>query len=121
MGVTKMAAGFAVGYILGTRAGRDTYERIVDGTRTLANQPAAQRVLAKGHDAATTVAKTAAAKADDVTNADVETVSGKGQSSRKGGTSHATTSADTTVPTAASEGRPILDGQADADPRTRSI
>lgn len=43
MGVTKMAAGFAVGYVLGTRAGRDTYERIVDGTRTLANQPATQR------------------------------------------------------------------------------
>jgi hypothetical protein len=59
MRVTKMAAGFAVGYVLGTRAGRDTYERIVDGTRTLTNQPAAQRVLATGHDAATTMAKTA--------------------------------------------------------------
>ena len=121
MGVTKMAAGFAVGYILGTRAGRDTYERIVDGTRTLANQPAAQAVQATGHDAATSVAKTAAAKGDDVTRADAETVAGKAQSSRKGGEHHAATSADTTVPTAAAVDPTILGGQADADPMTRSV
>ena len=75
--------------------------------------------LAKSHDAATTMAKTAAAKADDVTNADAETVSGTAQASRKGGNIQATTSADTTVPTAASGDRPILGGQADTDPMTR--
>jgi hypothetical protein len=113
MGVTKMAAGFAVGYVLGTRAGRDTYERIVDGTRTLTNQPAAQPMLATGHDAATTMAKTAAAKADDMTNVDAETGAGTAQASRKGGGNQATTSADTTVPTAASGDRPTHGGQAE--------
>jgi hypothetical protein len=106
-----MAAGFAVGYILGTRAGRDTYERIVDGTRTLANQPTAQAVQAAAHDAATTVAKTAAAKADDVTNADAETVAGKSKSSRPGGGNHEGTSAD----------KPIHDGRPAADRSTRSL
>jgi hypothetical protein len=71
-----------VGYILGARAGRDTYQRIVDSTRTLANQLAAQRPRATAYDAVTTVAKAAAVKADDVTHADVEAVAGMPKSSR---------------------------------------
>lgn len=106
MGVTKIAAGFASNTSW-ARAGRDTYERIVDGTRRLTNQPAAQCVQQTAHNPATTVAKTAAVDADEVTSASVETVAGIRNSSRKGG-NHAAASADTAVRTAASVGPSIL-------------
>lgn len=118
MGTTKIAAGFAVGYILGARAGRDTYQRIVNTTRTLANQPAAQRAQATINEAATTAADSAAAKPDDVTRADAETVAGK---PRTGRGNHDTTSEDTAIPPAASDNTPTHSGPPAADRSTRSI
>ena len=121
MGVAKMAAGFAVGYVLGTRSGRDTYERIVNTTRALVNQPAAQAVQATAHDAATTGAKRGAVNADGVTSAGAETVAGNAQLSRKGSNNQAATSVNTAIPTAAPVDPSILDDQPDVDRPKRSV
>ncbi len=40
MKVLKLAAGLAVGYVLGSRAGRDKYEQIVATARKAQNHPA---------------------------------------------------------------------------------
>lgn len=40
MKTLTFAAGVAAGYVLGTRAGREKYEQILEGARNLANQPA---------------------------------------------------------------------------------
>jgi hypothetical protein len=40
MKIVKLAAGFAVGYVLGSRAGREKYEQIVAGAAQLGNHPA---------------------------------------------------------------------------------
>jgi uncharacterized protein (UPF0333 family) len=44
MKVFKLAAGFAVGYVLGSRAGRDKYEQIVATARKAQNHPAVTQV-----------------------------------------------------------------------------
>jgi hypothetical protein len=44
------AAGAAVGYVLGTKAGRDKYQQIVDSTRTLHQKPAVQQAQSKVKD-----------------------------------------------------------------------
>jgi hypothetical protein len=41
------AAGLGVGYLLGTRAGRDKYEQIVEKTRELRAHPAVVRAQQK--------------------------------------------------------------------------
>ena len=40
MRVVKLAAGLAVGYVLGARAGRETYEQIAATVRTVSGRPA---------------------------------------------------------------------------------
>jgi hypothetical protein len=39
MRMMMLAAGLAVGYVLGTRAGRPAYDRIADGARRLTGAP----------------------------------------------------------------------------------
>ncbi|WP_433728141.1 hypothetical protein ACQP2Y_14180 [Actinoplanes sp. CA-051413] len=39
MRIVKLAAGFAAGYVLGTRAGREKYERITAAVRTVSARP----------------------------------------------------------------------------------
>ena len=45
MGLNRMvfAAGFATGYVLGTRAGREKYDQLVKMARTAAEHPAVQQ------------------------------------------------------------------------------
>jgi hypothetical protein len=74
MAMVNVAAGFAVGYVLGTRAGRDTYEHIVDRARKLSNQPAVKRSQATVEDAASTAADAATAKANAVASSDADKV-----------------------------------------------
>ncbi|OLL19933.1 MULTISPECIES: YtxH domain-containing protein [unclassified Rhodococcus (in: high G+C Gram-positive bacteria)] len=52
MRVLTFAAGAAVGFVLGTRAGRDTYEKMRDQSAQLWNKPAVQQ---KVTEARTTV------------------------------------------------------------------
>ena len=47
MKVFKLAAGFAAGYVLGSRAGRDKYEQIVATARKAQNHPAVTQVQDK--------------------------------------------------------------------------
>ncbi|MEU8234514.1 hypothetical protein AB0C12_33415 [Actinoplanes sp. NPDC048967] len=39
MRIVKLAAGFAAGYVLGARAGREQYEKITAAVRTVSNRP----------------------------------------------------------------------------------
>ena len=86
MGMMKVAAGFAVGYVLGTRTGRDTYEQIVDGARKLSNHPAVDRAQAKIEDATSAAADVAPTKANDVLSSGRDAVAAKVKSSRNSGT-----------------------------------
>ncbi|GAA1810604.1 hypothetical protein GCM10009682_35280 [Luedemannella flava] len=59
MRLLTLAAGVAVGYVLGTRAGREKYDKIVEGARNLADQPPVvqakhkiQEIVGAGTDAA---------------------------------------------------------------------
>ena len=52
MKTLTFAAGAAVGYVLGTKAGREKYQQIVDGARTIAQKPAVQQAQSKIKDLA---------------------------------------------------------------------
>jgi len=56
-----LAAAFAAGYVLGSRAGRDRYEEIKAGAQKFASNPRVQSAKDKAQD---TVATQAAAAAD---------------------------------------------------------
>jgi hypothetical protein len=69
MKVLTLAAGVAVGYVLGTRAGREKYEQIAEGARKLSAHPTvvqaqdkAKELIGNGTDAVT--AKIASARPD---------------------------------------------------------
>jgi hypothetical protein len=46
-GNIKLTVGFAVGYVLGARAGREQYEQIVESARKLAQRPEVQQASAR--------------------------------------------------------------------------
>lgn len=54
MRLFKLAAGFAVGYVLGSSAGREKYEQIVAAARTARHHPAVTRVQEKAKALLTT-------------------------------------------------------------------
>ena len=58
-------AGFAVGFVVGARAGRERYEQIVTYTKGVAGHPAVQKVTQTVTVKTTEYAKTAASKAPD--------------------------------------------------------
>jgi hypothetical protein len=59
-------AGVAVGYIAGSRAGRERYDQIVKHARTVAQSPPVRRAGQAASDTAKGLYKSAAAKAADV-------------------------------------------------------
>jgi hypothetical protein len=58
-------AGFATGYVLGTRAGRARYEQIREAARAFASNPAVQSTATQIQHQATDVIATAKDKASD--------------------------------------------------------
>jgi hypothetical protein len=50
MKVIKLAAGLAIGYVLGSRAGRDKYQQIVVAARKAQNHPAVTQAQRKAKD-----------------------------------------------------------------------
>jgi hypothetical protein len=46
-GNIKLTVGFAVGYVLGARAGREQYEQIVESARALVQRPEVQQATAR--------------------------------------------------------------------------
>ena len=68
-------AGFAAGYIVGARAGRERYDQIVKYSRQVAEHPAVQKATGTVTEKATELGKTAAAKAPDLAKTAAATVS----------------------------------------------
>ncbi len=63
MGYRAMfAAGFAIGYVVGTRAGRERYEQIVKVGRQVAEHPAVQKATQTVTTKTTEITKTASAQ-----------------------------------------------------------
>ena len=60
MRVVKLAAGLAIGYVLGSRAGRDKYEQIVAAARKAQNHPAVTQVQQKAEELLATTGDAAA-------------------------------------------------------------
>jgi hypothetical protein len=60
-----LLAAAAVGYVLGTRAGRERYEQIKSGARKMSQNPKVQEVAHKAQDVATQQATAAAELAKD--------------------------------------------------------
>jgi len=58
-------AGVAVGFVAGSRAGRDAYDKMMDYGQQIASHPKVQQATSAAQSKATELAKTAAAKAPD--------------------------------------------------------
>lgn len=69
-GKLMLAAGLAVGYVLGTRAGRQEYDRMVAGAKKLWRRPETQQAVSEVGDAV-------AGAADRVTDRIAERVTGR--------------------------------------------
>ncbi|GAA4605367.1 putative TIM-barrel enzyme [Actinoplanes octamycinicus] len=68
MRMLKLAAGFAVGYVLGTRAGREKYEEIAATSRKLAANPSVVRAKEKAKTMVESGVATASSKLGTTTN-----------------------------------------------------
>jgi hypothetical protein len=88
------AAGLAVGFIAGTRAGRERYDQMVRLTRQAAGSPPVQKATAVVTAKTTELAKTAAAKAPDL----AKTAAAKAPDLAKTAAAKAPDLAKTTVP-----------------------
>lgn len=86
MKIVKLAAGLAVGYVLGARAGREQYERIAEQARRLSGSPQVEQAKQKVKD-------TAGAKLDDVA-----VRAGAGHKTRQARSKPATATKPATVP-----------------------
>ncbi|MGA5823953.1 hypothetical protein ACPC54_39670 [Kitasatospora sp. NPDC094028] len=63
----SLAVGFAAGYVLGSRAGRERYEKIAEVTRRIAENPSVQGAADRArHQAGAVAGKAAGAVADRV-------------------------------------------------------
>jgi hypothetical protein len=72
-----LLAAAAVGYVLGTRAGRDRYEQIKSGARRVSQNPKVQSVAHKAQDTATHQAAVAAELAKDKVSSAASTAADK--------------------------------------------
>jgi hypothetical protein len=63
------AAGIAVGFIAGSRAGRKPYDEMVKAARKAMQSPPAQRVIKAASDQAASMRKSAVSKATDLSKA----------------------------------------------------
>ncbi|GID90965.1 hypothetical protein ACFQFC_37485 [Amorphoplanes digitatis] len=60
MRIVKLAAGFAVGYVLGTRAGRERFEQIAGTARRATSHPTVQQAQRKAKAALSDAGEAAA-------------------------------------------------------------
>lgn len=68
MKVGWIAAGFAVGYVLGAKAGRGRYQQIVEAAREWSNKPAVVEARVKVKELAERGSDAVMAKVDDATS-----------------------------------------------------
>ena len=94
--------GLGAGYVLGTKAGQERYQQIVDAASKLRENPGVQRLTGEVNRTVSVgkdrVAETAAAKADEAKEAVASKVGGNS------GTSSATTSTSTSTSTGSGSG-----------------
>jgi hypothetical protein len=90
-GKLALAAGFAAGYVLGSKAGRQRYEEIVAQARRLAGNQTVQSTAGVLQAQATDLVNKA--KQSDLVNKAVQTVKGRDQSAAETRTTHSTPSA----------------------------
>ncbi|WP_034215448.1 YtxH domain-containing protein [Actinoplanes subtropicus] len=64
MRIVKFAAGFAAGYVLGSKAGREKYEQIAEAARRMRGNPTVQQAQHKAKDVVGAGVDTAKAKMD---------------------------------------------------------
>jgi len=74
MKVFTLAAGFAVGYVLGSRAGRDKYEQIVATARKAQDHPAVQEMQQKAKQLLSTTTEDPVAADTDPLPVEVPTI-----------------------------------------------
>jgi len=79
MKIFRFAAGMAVGYVLGSRAGREKYEQIVAGARRFAGHPAVVDAQAKIRDVVDAGTQAVTAKVDEVADKVTDKVSPAGR------------------------------------------
>jgi hypothetical protein len=89
-GKLALAAGFAAGYVLGSKAGRERYEQIVGATQRLWSNPTVQSTAGVLQAQATDLVNKA--KDSDLVSKAVQTVRGSGDDSGSTGDYPATTS-----------------------------
>ena len=80
--------GFAVGYVVGTRAGREKYDQMVKYGKQVAGSPAVQKATYTVKTKTTEVTKTAVAKAPDLARSAVSSAKQKARLGGKGGPHH---------------------------------
>ncbi|HEX5199149.1 MAG TPA: hypothetical protein VFW27_04330 [Actinoplanes sp.] len=117
MRIVKLAAGLAIGYVLGARAGREQYERIAEAARGLSGSPKVEQAKQKVKD-------TAGAKLDQVadktgaprkprSSRSKATDSTSGQSTSGLGSSGQSSSGSSTSGLGSSADRSVLAGQSE--------
>ena len=70
------AAGFAAGYVMGTKAGRERFEQLREAASTFMNQPVVAQTRARVTELAERGLETAAAKAGIRVEHDVDDITG---------------------------------------------
>ncbi|GAA2849578.1 hypothetical protein Acy02nite_00450 [Actinoplanes cyaneus] len=97
MKLVKIAAGFAVGYVLGSRAGRDAYEKIATNARQLREHPTVRQAQDKATALLSTGTDAATAKLHQVA-ADTRPTPSAGPTTGSGSTADARPARDTVTP-----------------------
>ena len=100
LGKLGMVVGAGIGYVLGTKAGRERYEQITASARQLLDKPQVKKVMdSVPGDLGARVEQVANKAADKVQEAgDKVAASGAGTSGTSGSTSGTTTTTTTTTP-----------------------
>jgi hypothetical protein len=100
--------GVGVGYVLGTRAGRERYEQIRGGVKKLASNPTVQSAAGKAQDTVTTQASAAAsAVSDKVSDKVGEKLGGSGGSSGTSATTPGTSGTTGASGPLGADGQPL--------------
>jgi len=100
MKTLTFAAGAAVGYVLGTKAGREKYQQIVDGARSISQKPVVRQAQSKIKDL---VGPSTTAVSDKLGTGNVDTTDGATASFDSGTTNTTTrTAPEKTAPSATS-------------------
>jgi hypothetical protein len=122
MGKLGMAAGAAVGYVLGAKAGRERYEQITASARQLLDKPQVKQVLDSAPvNLGARVEQVANKAADKVQQAGDKVAAGGSGTSTSSGTSGSTTGTTTTTTTTSTPATPATPSTPTSTTTTPSV